>query len=613
MVNRLGPRLILVAFVVLIVACQPVRPATPEPTPASPVGRAIEPAGDEALSASDPVHEPGLEPETVYTNDVVYITETLTPGQGEGQVPEEGPFPVTEYVQNQVVLTGRLNDIEQVAQVAGLAVPGLQQAPGLPVIGPVAGDIFAVIYEFSTEANTARTAVTAIRGVAAQLGLPVFTDPNYVAGFNAASDGACANPMSGEASPMSGEASPFVLPDGTTLPAGTPTSVMVPYFWRQWAFGPSGPAQGGINLVANGQRRTNLPTGQGQSIYILDTSPFTQTGVYSFGLPAWFSPTLRLEVIHPVASTLTPTSVQLAPCAIADHGLFVAGLAYAVAPRSTLRLVRVLDGQGKGDSGGIFLALFDLTLAHDPRSVVNMSFGFVPVPPPPSAPTLANACDELAAALSTTVETLGNCQDIRAIFEAWQTALDSPTTAQNILDRIDMPMLALLIGELGSQGVVMAAAAGNKSHAGHALDPQLPAGFGPYLLQPTGTRPGLVAMVPAVAGNHQRRRAFYSNQGIVMAPGGGDNDPNCAQMPPSMGCWDTPGDFVISIIYRPQASPRFTFGLWAGTSFASPLVAGMEAVEFGSTVQNTVNAINSPMCQSNPPPPSVRHPHGLCF
>lgn len=42
---------------------------------------------------------------------------------------------------------------------------------------------------------------------------------------------------------------------------------------------------------------------------------------------------------------------------ISDHGLFVAGLVYAVAPASNIHLIKVLNDQGQGDLFGFIAAV----------------------------------------------------------------------------------------------------------------------------------------------------------------------------------------------------------------------------------------------------------------
>jgi hypothetical protein len=545
----------------------------------------------------------------IYSNEeAVYITEEVTPGQGLGGGNGDGPFPVTEYVENQVLLTGRLEDINTVVNAVLESeennVPGLRQKAGAPPIGPVViegegvaagAEIFTVVHEFDIDefdaANRVAESVARIRAVAAGLQLPVFVDPNYVASVAAPrlAEEACADPLSGEASPLSGEASPF-----TSVLTSTSTSAMVPMFWNQWAFGPDGSNQGGIDLVRGGVRRTDVPTGMGKTIYILDTSPFTATGTATFGPPMWFTPALTLNVSHPVVGTLTPATAT--PCAMSDHGLFVAGLAYAVAPQATLRLIRVLDDHGKGDAGGILTVLFQLTQGTPggvANSVINMSFGLVSNPPSPGTPSLGQACGALEDELGVD---LGGCQNIATVFGAWQGATVSPSTAQSVLDAIEVPMLALLMGALQQQGAVLVAAAGNKSQANHALAAQLPAAFAP----------SFAGMASVVAGTHQRARAQYSNDGLFMAPGGGDNDsPSClaavgTASPPN--CWDSPNDFVVSLIWQRTPVQRFTFGYWAGSSFATPILAGMAAVSGLTTCASNSTA-----------PPSVPHRPAICF
>lgn len=330
-------------------------------------------------------------------------------------------------------------------------------------------------------------------------------------------------------------------------------------FKAQWAF-----AEQGIDLFDNSEdpQRKLLPhvTGEGVRIGIFDTSPFddqdwdvdpltggrvcndcTLQELVNGTVPDEFAD-MRLTVRHdPMESTPDcpgwdrheGKEVTLETQNLSSHGLFVAGLAYTVAPSSTLHLVRVLEDDACGSlytiSDGIKRFMAQAVTDNVEHVVINLSLGAHQPPNPKSF------------GLPTEVTTL---QD--TITEA-----------------------------LNTQGinVIVVAAAGNDSYPpGSPVEMEIPA-----------KDPGVIGVA---ASNKGRTRGCFSNADVtsdtinVAAPGGDgefENNKNPCVVP---NCSDSnPDPCVISLVHPPE-SGKAAYAYWVGTSFAAPLVSGQEALLF---------------------------------
>jgi hypothetical protein len=361
------------------------------------------------------------------------------------------------------------------------------------------------------------------------------------------------SPGSGEGSPGSGEGSPGTG-EGSSGPGeggggsaegsggDTATAASNQFsFWGQWAL-----AERGVRLFVNSARTSSIESAKGIEIAIFDTSPFAQPGGYRFEGEGWITPTMEVCVSHPISMPVDRGTGH-------DHGLFVTGLAHAMAPASDLHLIRVL---GNGVKGELIHILEALSLYANARAdaldhtVINMSFGIVSSELP-----LTELEEEAIAAIC-------QAQGISCGVDGGDPALP-------------VAVLELLLERLSQDGAVLVAAAGNKSSDVQVLPAQAPANY-PYVLGVAGS-------------NFTRQRACFSNSSIdISAPAGDYQLPGCT--PEAVATCSNNPKFCLKsyslLISRPTG-----YAYWAGTSFATPLVAGLAAIELekGGAVGTNIN------------------------
>ena len=334
-------------------------------------------------------------------------------------------------------------------------------------------------------------------------------------------------------------------------------------FASQWAFGSDG-----IHLLDTSLNRTTKRLGDGTVIGVFDTSPFAQVPseeeCTDCDLDQYFEPSIRgsdtvsnpiiLQDMMPQNSPTCPgkdkiTKEDREPYDLSSHGLFVAGLAQAVAPNSQIYLVRVLADDACGDLDTILRGLewFKQAMIASPSgslrdTVVNLSLG------------VHHPDDWDGLGLPETVKTL-----------------------------------SLKIQDLIDSGAIVVAASGNDS----------------YLTYPDA----LQAEVPAIddrvisvaASTSKQERSCYSNQALLAAPGG-NGVPNakidllCA-VPgkDSAGEWPCEIDPTLCVVslVRDPATQQIGFAHWVGTSFATPMVSGLYALllQAGATPTEASDAI----------------------
>jgi subtilisin family serine protease len=344
----------------------------------------------------------------------------------------------------------------------------------------------------------------------------VFSGPNWLIGYPYSAAG---SPYSAAGSPYSAAGSPFASPG---------TAVRPEDFWTQWSLER-------IGLIQNGMR-TIRQCGQGVRVGVFDTSPFAAAGR---PVPSgWGHPPL-LTVVHPEVFGQFPVPPPPAidgvePPDLSGHGLSVAGLVYAVAPRSDIYLYRVLDKHAQGNLFVLCHALLDFLrgAVSNPDApngaIINLSLG-LPLPP--------------------------NWRHL--VGTVWVFALEVVLALAHCL------------------GVTVVASAGNEStRAGPAAPAEFPA--------------SLSHVVGVMACNHGDDRSCFSNKGNLTAPGGDGYDcgNGCEPESENTDCscpWSKVSDAerwkygVIGPVF-PSSEFPFGFARWLGTSFAAPLVSGLAAL-----------------------------------
>lgn len=450
------------------------------------------------------------------------------------------------YADDQVLVAGNPKDIADLISKSALPLKPHEKSPGIPV-GKEVIQLYDVDKGFTVEQVTCL-----VNSLAARDGLNVYSDPNYnvtPAGWHG---GGSPWTQNGQWAQQGGGL-------GTTDRDG---------FLDQWAFG-----EKGIALFEASGKRTVSPEGKGIVIGVFDTSPFAKTRVTETLFNSIFGATLSNPATSParlVLHDVNPQDVKSCPGLdrvtpsidretydLSSHGLFVSGLAHAVAPQSDIYLVRVLADDACGDLNSILQGLQwfqeEMKRTKQPmeKTVINLSLGL-------NRPDAAEA-----------------------------VALGLPPGSE-------VRTLQAKIQELMEQGATVVAAAGNDSFDKAVADPaEIPA-----------QDKGVIAVAASTINNE---RSCYSNEGLLAAPGGNgvglDNKsankkvgpngkPIClvpGQISSTPGLppketdrWTCEGDetlCVVSLVWR-NGKPQFAY--WVGTSFATPMVSGLAALAIES-------------------------------
>jgi hypothetical protein len=342
---------------------------------------------------------------------------------------------------------------------------------------------------------------------------PVRPEPNYVTGRS---------PVKGDPWSIAGD--PWSIAGDPWSIAGDPWSIAGDLsgqdvigianeaFSKQWAFGPDG-----IKLVDVAQKQPNR--GMGVRIGIFDTSPFPVTmdsAVFSM------EPPLRLTLEHPMQGGWLEGNREAGE--VRNHGLFVAGLAHAVAPGSDIHLIRVLDDSAQGDLQTLNGALLDFILEtlelraaeKIDGAVINLSLGVYP-PPEGEEENLPKEITSLNTILS-----LAQCLDIVTV----------AASGNDSMDLNEPPLTA-----------------------------QIPASF--------------PSTIGVAASNKNRELSCFSNLGEVMAPGGDGDAKECK--PAIHLCIEGEEDGCEFALISLSLASNTGYGYWTGTSFSAPLVSGLAA------------------------------------
>jgi subtilisin family serine protease len=253
--------------------------------------------------------------------------------------------------------------------------------------------------------------------------------------------------------------------------------------------------------------------------------------------------------------------------AMADHGLFVAGIVHDIVggDGAEIRLIRVLNDHGVGDLLAISHVLEDLlglvlghgnTGAGAPRLIVNLSLGAVP--------SHAKHRERW----------------LPGLHEKQRTATNLPPGSEGLLDAAHLS-LRDSIDWLHAHDVLVVASAGNDALRDFAREAPPPPRY-----------PAHYQKVFAVAAtNAEGNPAIYSNRADTepapngVATFGGDAVvPKSPSQPPHTETGATPagrGNAVVGI-YSGERLPggaenRTGWVQWAGTSFAAPVISGLAA------------------------------------
>lgn len=450
------------------------------------------------------------------------------------------------------VLTTQFTYLEEYPPPDGEQPDIRQQSRGKrqPARDPLVGrlqDVSALeitLLEFPLETHSVSEAIDVIAGVIlsgdVDMEMGVVAQPNYVTGFEITG-----SPWSVEGSPWSVEGSPG--PGANPSPGVTYAN---DEFWMQWAL--REPA--GIHLF-NGaeplEGRTLTQEGQGVEVVVFDTSPFEREGQYTFA--GW-----GRDGVDPLSVTVShPLTLPRSDAAdISDHGLFVSGLVYAVAPASNIHLVEVLNDQGQGevqaliDTLNVYMRNRLSSNGSLENTVVNLSLG-----------THEPDQDELPEPVR---------EQIELMLREW---------GYQVPDEGPLPVLALdvMMRLFDIYGASVIAASGNHSaEEAQPLPSQLPAAFS--------------TVVGVTSNNKLQSQSCYANNGEIMAPGGdggnGDADADGVEdaapadgntcVPTHMTCASVGAECDFGVVSYSWKEYR-GFAYWVGTSFATPLVSGLAA------------------------------------
>lgn len=540
MKNKRRLTILCLAYLIaaLVASCQPPVPTTPTDTPAPPI-------------PTDTPAPTGIDIASFALNEIIVTGAVEDVNDVIGDPAARGLELITEV------------DLSYLAERTSQERDEFPKAEGvekLPLRDLFNGDYSSLVmrlYKNLDDISTLLSKVQDINGAAN--GKRAFADPNYMT--DPLGPGSCGNPYSGGGSPYSGGGSPL---------GNLGLDIGMDVFGDQWAFKSDSSVAGGISLpsnsmVENSEVQASPFSGSGATVGVFDTAPWTIPTTPWKDRPTFTMPdgsTFAFPVVDainkyppPPAATptprVTPTPVS-SRIDVRDHGLFVASQIHAVAPNSEIYLYRVLGDDGCGDLFILaaamheFISELSLPTKKLDKVVINLSLG---VHIPDGIYYQLQADNNLPP-------------EIAALNVAVYKALDF--------------------------GAIVVAASGNDS----APKPNQPLSAQRMQL------PAFYTDVIGVAASDQdRKRSCFSNMGDVAAPGGnGGEKQSTSTGAPTDPC--VPRTELVDALATPKpcdsahmdmchygvvglsrASPS-GYGLWSGTSFSAPLVAGLAALAF---------------------------------
>jgi hypothetical protein len=265
---------------------------------------------------------------------------------------------------------------------------------------------------------------------------------------------------------------------------------------------------------------------------------------------------------------------------VADHGLFIAGLLHEVAPRAELSVYRVCNDRGIGDLHTVALAVehaVSRARGQDIKLILNLSLGFAAELPvidllmaDPEWP--ARRPEAWTAEVASQIPSVhGRRPDaiLSRLIDQGLLRADPVAGGRTSVSFLG-PLATLdhLFTGRGLPGNVLAvAAAGNDSCPGTRAEPRLPAAI-----------EGVLG-VSAVRANGVR--SSFSNDDDIYPPDdgisafGGEIEANGRTIEGVIGA--SINDYPNGYDGTGSGANTTGLALWAGTSFAAPLVAGVAA------------------------------------
>lgn len=392
------------------------------------------------------------------------------------------------------------------------------------------------------------------------------------------------------------------------MPFGKPiggSTIITTVVLRQWALS-SLTNTVGMNLYDQlGISRSITATGKGVRIVFFDTSPFTfpqpegeasYTGVFETPFQVVgherlaltvtnASPTQPFTRIFTTTNTITHSEEheEHKPIDISSHGLFAAGLAYAVAPDAEIELVQVLDSYGQASLGDLVQAIQWLTSTHSTQpTILNLSLSVLQDLPPESS-----EIQLLQAAISATQKT-----GIIVVASAGNRPIESPTATMKF------PAAYPDVIGVAASNAIGNVACFSRYEKANGYKGIAPGGDANVDSAPNECIPA-AAIRSCINELFSRFLwAFYYRVNDNTIP---VINYNCS-------------DMLIGLTFDPHTGDasqtgEYHYGYWMGTSFAAPIVSGLLALELESnrSLERIYPLLNqpTPIAQEGKPLPKV--------